>query len=562
MLTFQNKNIEWLVRKAKNRENARFKIDRELKQSAQILKPVSLVYLYIRIKFIMYARVKLCEKKGMIKKLCARVCSNNPYQIDSAKPKPFENIPGPRSLPVIGTLYKYVPFIGEYNFTKLHANGLLKLKRYGPLVREEIVPGQPIVWVFRPEDIAEIFKAETGLHPKRRSHLALLKYRKDRTNVYNSGGLLPTNGTEWWRLRREFQKVLSKPRNVVDYLEDTDAVVQEFVRICSREKTNDFLPLFSHLFLELICLVAFDVKMGSLSEEEKHPHSRSSRLVEAALTTNSAILKLDNGPMFWRFFETPLYRKLRKAQNYMEEIALQMVTQRNQDASICRKQSLLKEYFKNETLDIKDIVGMACDTLLAGIDTTTYSLSYALYHLARNTNVQEKLRLEAATLLTDPMSPITAEILRNATYTKAVLKETFRLNPLSVGIGRILQTDVVLSGYHIPKETVVVTQNQVICRLPEYFDEPNSFRPERWLRDNDVTKLKEKFINPYTVLPFGHGPRSCIARRFAEQNLQITLLRICRNLRFTWGGDSLGSVSLLINKPDGPIKLRFENLHA
>ncbi|XP_071640318.1 cytochrome P450 302a1, mitochondrial [Temnothorax longispinosus] len=512
----------------------------------------------------MYARVKLCGGRGIIKKLRAQSCSINQCHVDSTEPKPFENIPGPRSLPVIGTLYKYLPFIGEYNFTKLHINGLLKKKQYGPLVREEIVPGQSVVWVFRPEDIAEIFKAEAGLHPKRRSHLALLKYRKDRSNVYNTGGLLPTNGTEWWRLRREFQKVLSKPRNVVDYLEDTDAVVQEFVQLCSREKPDDFLPLFSRLFLELTCLVAFDVKMRSLSEEEKHPHSRSSRLIEAAFTTNSVILKLDNGPMIWRFFETPLYRKLRKAQNYMEEVALQMVTQKNRDVLICRKQSLLKEYLKNEALDIKDIVGMACDMLLAGVDTTTYSTSFALYHLARNPAVQEKLRSEAAALLPDPMSPITTEILRNATYVKAAIKETFRLNPISVGIGRILQTDVVLSGYRVPKGTVVVTQNQVICRLPEYFDEPNSFRPERWLRDSNdkENKLREKPVNPYTVLPFGHGPRSCIARRFAEQNLQVVLLRICRNLRFTWCGEPLDSVSFLINKPDAPIKLRFENLHA
>jgi len=74
----------------------------------------------------------------------------------------------------------------------MHMNGLLKLKRYGPLVREEIVPGESVVWVFRPEDIAKIFKAEAGLHPKRRSHLALLKYRTDRSNIYNSGGLIVT----------------------------------------------------------------------------------------------------------------------------------------------------------------------------------------------------------------------------------------------------------------------------------------------------------------------------------------------------------------------------------
>lgn len=66
------------------------------------------------------------------------------------------------------------------------------MEQFGPLVREEIVPNVNVVLVYRPEDIAEIFKAESGLHPERRSHLALLKYRKDRTDVYNTGGLLPT----------------------------------------------------------------------------------------------------------------------------------------------------------------------------------------------------------------------------------------------------------------------------------------------------------------------------------------------------------------------------------
>lgn len=49
-----------------------------------------------------------------------------------------------------------------------------------------------------------------------------------------------------------------------------------------------------------------------------------------------------------------------------------MVTQKNQDTSICRKQSLLQQYLKNETLDIKDIVSMACDMLLAGVDTVSF----------------------------------------------------------------------------------------------------------------------------------------------------------------------------------------------
>lgn len=46
-----------------------------------------------------------------------------------------------------------------------------------------------------------------------------------------------------------------------------------------------------------------------------------------------------------------------------------MVSRKSQDTSIHRKQSLLEEYLRNEALDIKDVVGMACDMLLAGIDT-------------------------------------------------------------------------------------------------------------------------------------------------------------------------------------------------
>ncbi|XP_011332052.1 cytochrome P450 302a1, mitochondrial [Ooceraea biroi] len=519
----------------------------------------------------MYALVNQYAGRGTIKKLYARrSCSTNVRHVETSRPKPFEDIPGPRSLPIIGTLYKYLPLIGEYSFTKLHINGLLKLKRYGPLVREEIVPGESIIWVFRPEDIAEIFKAEAGLHPERKSHLALLKYRKDRSNVYNTGGLLPTNGIEWWKLRREFQKVLSKPQNIIDYLEDTDLVVQEFVQLCSREKPNaDLLPLLSRLFLELTCLVAFDVRMQSLSKEEQRPNSETSRLIEAAYVTNDVILRLDNGPRLWRFFETPLYKKLRKAQDYMEEVASRMVTRRNEDVAIRRKRSLLEEYLRNEALDAKDIVGMACDMLLAGMDTTTYSTAFALYHLARDTRVQEKLRSEAASLLVDRTSPVTAQVLRNATYTKAVIKEALRMNPISVGTGRVLQTDVILNGYHVPQGTLVVTQNQVISRLPEYFDEPNSFVPERWLRDNTYEKCvgkttRERSVHPYLVLPFGHGPRSCIARRFAEQNMQVVLLRLCRELQFTWCGknETLGLASSLINKPDAAVQLNFKHLHT
>lgn len=58
---------------------------------------------------------------------------------------------------------------------------------------------------------------------------------------------------------------------------------------------------------------------------------------------------------------------------------------------------------------------------------------------------------ESLRLLADLRTPVTPEILARAEYLKAVLKESFRLNPVSVGIGRILTEDAIFSGYNVPK---------------------------------------------------------------------------------------------------------------
>lgn len=73
-------------------------------------------------------------------------------------------------------------------------------------------------------------------------------------------------------------------------------------------------------------------------------------------------------------------------------------------------------------------------------------------------------------------------------------------------------------------QTIVVTQNFISCRLAKHFDSPDKFIPERWMKS--MNAKANKSINPYLVLPFSHGMRSCIARRFAEQNMLILMLRV------------------------------------
>ncbi len=80
-------------------------------------------------------------------------------------------------------------------------------------------------------------------------------------------------------------------------------------------------------------------------------------------------------------------------------------------------------------------------------------------------------------------------------------------------------------------QTEVVTQNLVACRLPDNFVEPKLFIPERWLKEEKNNYNAN--INPYLVLPFGHGMRACIARRLAEQNMLVLMIRVKNCLKKT-----------------------------
>ncbi|XP_058053646.1 cytochrome P450 302a1, mitochondrial [Anopheles bellator] len=486
--------------------------------------------------------------------------------------KPFDEMPGPRGPLGLGNLFQYIRGVGRYSFDALHRSGEDKYRRYGPIVRERMVPGQDIVWLYDPNDIATVLDDRTpGVYPSRRSHTALEKYRKDRPNVYRTAGLLPTNGLEWWKIRSELQKGLSAPQSVRNFLPATDQITKEFVariQTTSAPETDgpfvvdDFLPIISRLNLELICLLAFDVRLQSFSAEQMDPNSLASRLMESAETTNSAILPTDQGFQLWRLLETPAYRRLRRAQQFMEKTAVELVSQKllyfNEDQQRLasgESKSLMEEYLRNPNLELNDIIGMAADLLLAGVHTTSYSTAFALYHLAlAGRPVQDRLYREARAILPDAsdgrIEPVA--LGSEASYCRAVLKETFRLNPISIGVGRILNRDQVLGGYHVPRGTVVVTQNMISCRQGAYFRAPDQFLPERWMRET------KEHVSPHLVLPFGHGMRSCIARRLAEQSILVLLLRIIRSFEIEWAGNvPLDVKTKLINQPDQPIRLRF-----
>ena len=78
-------------------------------------------------------------------------------------------------------------------------------------------------------------------------------------------------------------------------------------------------------------------------------------------------------------------------------------------------------------------------------------MCFVLHHLATNVDCQDKLYEECKRLLPSPFSHVCKDVLSEAKYAKAVLKESLRLRPVSVGVGRILAQNAVFSGYDVPE---------------------------------------------------------------------------------------------------------------
>ena len=109
-------------------------------------------------------------------------------------------------------------------------------------------------------------------------------------------------------------------------------------------------------------------------------------------------------------------------------------------------------------LDVKDVTTLIADMILAGIDTSSYTSGFLLYEVARNQGVAGRIRAEDAT--NGSAAAAAFDRLRTAKFAKNVLKESLRLHPISIGTGRIAVQDCVMSGYHVPKGVVLISQNQ------------------------------------------------------------------------------------------------------
>ena len=187
--------------------------------------------------------------------------------------------------------------------------------------------------------------------------------------------------------------------------------------------------------------------------------------------------------------------------------------------------------------------------IVAGHETTALTLAWAFYLSAFDQEVQDKARAEAQSALQGRTA--TAADLPNLPYCRMIIDEALRLYPPAAIVSRTAQAPDTLAGREVRRGDTVMIPIYALHRNALLWDEPDTFRPERF--------ADRKKVDRYAYLPFGDGPRICIGASFALQEAVIILATLLSKRKFTLvEGKTPKPVMILTLRPEGGVWLTSE----
>lgn len=538
---------------------------------------------------------------------------------DSDRVRPYESIPGPKPLPLVGNKLLFTP-LGGYSFERYWESCWKLYDLYGPVVRLAKISGHfDMVLVFRPEDTRKIFEKE-GRLPVRPALDILEYYRLRNPDLYTSPGLVPGNGEEWKRLRVCVHSLLRREL-VQSYKAAQAGVAKDLATALDAAKGRhpegvvpDLLNLLFRYTLEAVGVVSLGTRLGCLdaAHTTTHAHTRAQDIIAANEETLAVMGASLFSPPLYRVLPTRAYKTLSRAQLTIARVVEEQLRRRRkehaQDPGAFKEQHpFLSSLLERQDIAPTDVFLLVLEVFQGGIDATATTLAFCLHYLSREKEPQETLFEEVK-----DVEPAT-HTLQGLPYLRAVVQEAMRLRPSAGGRTRFIHEDGVFSGFHVPAGTCVSSPPVIACHDPAVFPQPHQFRPDRWLSRTraqptgggsttptpkvggsttatgigsttptgggsttptgigsttptgigSTTPTEETRIHPYTIVPFGHGARMCPGRRVAEQEIYLALIQVVKAFRMECvgspegPGEPVGQVLRLNMMPDAPIAIKF-----
>jgi cytochrome P450 len=334
-------------------------------------------------------------------------------------------------------------------------------------------------------------------------------------------GLLLSEGDVWLRQRRLVQPAFHRER-LAAYGEVMSSYTERHVNGWTEGEVRDVHAEMMALTQAIVAKTLFDADLGDRTETDAIGHASNVLMADFGARLGSILLQL-----IPRWVPTPGNVRARRAIGRLDQVIYRMIAARRERAedrgdllSILLQARDADDGSRMTDRQVRDEV---MTLFMAGHETTAVALSWTWYLLAHHPEVDAKLAAELRAVLGD--RPPAVDDLPRLAYTAQVISESLRLYPPAYAMGRQAVKPTEVAGHPVPRGMIAILPAWVVHRDPRWWEEPETFRPERW--SDDAARGRPRFA----YFPFGGGPRQCIGAGFATMEATLVLAAIGRRFR-------------------------------
>ncbi|KAK8961719.1 Premnaspirodiene oxygenase [Platanthera guangdongensis] len=437
----------------------------------------------------------------------------NRFYIHKGSSAPYNLPPGPWKLPIIGNLHQ---LIGEHPHRRLRTLA----NTYGPILHLKLGENNLIV-ITSAELVREVFKTH-DLKFASRPKLALGKII-----MYDSAdfGLAPY-GKVWSQLRKICTVELLSPKRVKSFgfiREEEGRNLVEKIRAAAGSPVN------------LSKLIRNSVNTGVARAVfgKDNPHQEIFLLAVKKMFKYASGFELMDIFPSWSFLAeiTGSAAGMRKVHRQLDAIVTEIIDEheaKNSEEEDDVKDDLVDVLLRLKKagqldffLTMENIKAVILDLFLAGTESSSVTLQWVMTELIRHPEIMQKAQHEIRNVLHGKRKIEDGDI-PNLPYLNQIIKETLRLHTTGpLLFPRLCQESVELAGYTVPVESQIVINAWAIMRDPIYWEDPESFRPERF--DESATDFRAA---NFEFIPFGGGRRVCPGIQFAVASIGCLLAHL------------------------------------
>ncbi|WCJ33072.1 cytochrome P450 family 71 subfamily B polypeptide 2 [Euphorbia peplus] len=429
--------------------------------------------------------------------------------------------PGPSKLPLLGSLHHLITSLPHRRLRDL-------AEIYGPIMHLQLGELSNIV-ISSPETAKEVMKTH-DIAFAQRPHLLQVALA-----TYNYSDMVFAPYGDYWR---QMRKICTVELLTVKRVESFRSIREEQVSkvISSISSTAESPINFSRMVGSLIYSIVSMSAFGKIWEGEDVFIAAVRDLVVAAGGFGLADL----------YPSVKLFQVLSRTSSKMEmnQKKIDTMFQRIIDHHRARKTSGTKHAEGNEDLidvllNLQDqgdlqfpltdvnIKAIILDMFVAGTDTSSTTLEWAMSELMKNPRAMEKAQEEVRRVF-GTQGNVDESRLDELDYLKLVIKETLRLHPpLPLVLPRECREKCSIYGYEIPLKSKVIVNAWAIGRDPKYWNEAEKFNPERFI-DSSIDYRGTNF----EYIPFGSGRRMCPGLTYGLVNVEFPLAQLL--FHFDW----------------------------